>query len=953
MSLPWADDEIVELLGSLDSDGLAKVFANVVFARPQLVNRLPDLTKQLQGASDISDPTQQAKVLDWIEAVLPEECRGGSSATAGGETKPHFTELAQAGFTELAQVHADVDVDDGDFEDDGANGKSAAPTIISIDHPGSVDTPDETDCIVQFSTPVYYAKEGEDDFMIMDVTRLGPDTSEVSCCFHTVDGDGKAGQRYEATSGELVFKPGEIMKQVHVDIIEADSWSSSLEFKVVLSDAKGCMLGRYLYQCRVKVIDPDCFPSNKFEQEIRANNWSAIPMLTLLFDYFKFNYHSNPIVHRRSKYQLCTDQITNLYFILRLYIGKTVIDKILRVWSEDKPDAGCHPIHGFVFLGLFPPCPSNPSDKSAKYPLLMISAIIIVIPMFLIHTLEYKEVFFKIGGTSRKTIQGNLVRKFLNYDETARQQIGPSDLIMGITRDTKHLVHDGYMQLFPLAQNIGKLILMVILQVLMGADLAVIPVFVYPVVLCAFLKCRNKITIRMSVEQDKAQNQMVQYTTQLMTSFRLIGDYLRRPDAVEETEALIGAYNKKTIAADAVNLNNKYVCKWLALICVAGWNVLGGIMVLGGSSEVGTFVTNLQIFNDVGASWTTIFECMLKMQNALPYLEKIVRYMNLPIDLEKRMRLNRKRRSVGEEARKTARGELDRAKRQGRNVDGAFAADFVPISLVNVSFGYLQPEKVCGMMMDEAAKTKMKIRQSLAPDTSGSSVKSITSITLSFQQGVMVAVVGLPGNGKSTLMRVMGGQVIPDDGDLLIPPHLRCLHVSGHPIFLHDTLFNNLTYGVDKGNSEDGADERVRAVCKQLQVSDYLFKYLDRNAETDVGEKMFDVRTDWGEILSQTQCFLLNLARAFIANPEMLVIHKPTNFFDDKIAANTWDCLRDFVNNKGLCMDPNKIAFRRPRTCIMTTERLAGVGAADKIFKITPRGISEVRSSSISLDMLI
>jgi hypothetical protein len=57
-------------------------------------------------------------------------------------------------------------------------------------------------------------------------------------------------------------------------------------------------------------------------------------------------------------------------------------------------------------------------------------SIIIVIPMFMVHFLEFREVYFKIGGTSRKTLQGNLVRKFLNYDESSRAQLGPSDLIM-------------------------------------------------------------------------------------------------------------------------------------------------------------------------------------------------------------------------------------------------------------------------------------------------------------------------------------------------------------------------------------------------------------------------------------------------------------------------------------------------------------------------------------------
>ena len=41
---------------------------------------------------------------------------------------------------------------------------------------------------------------------------------------------------------------------------------------------------------------------------------------------------------------------------------------------------------------------------------------------------------------------------------------------------------------------------------------------------------------------------------------------------------------------------------------------------------------------------------------------------------------------------------------------------------------------------------------------------------------------------------------------------------------------------------------------------------------------------------------LLNLARALVANPEILVIHKPTLGFDDDLADNTIQVLREYVD---------------------------------------------------------
>jgi len=982
MSLPWSEDELLTKLRPLHCDDVAKFFATVIFKRPDLLRHLPDLTEQLRTASDISDPDQQLDVLDWIETTLPSPRTGVPSPRPGPWNKaeenrhsPLKPDLPAEVGDPLLTIPTDASAMERSFQQhrpaeekcargslvtqtDNNYASGAGPISnedINIDIKEAILEGEEDAledalasgvnpfshavCILQFSTPVYYAKEGEDDEMILDVMRLGPDHEEVSCSFHTSDGDGKVGMRYKHTEGKLVFKPGEIMKQINVDIIESPAWSSSLEFKVVLHAASKCSLGRYLYACRVKVIDPDCFPSNKFQKQILSNNWQSVPMFKLLLDYFRFNYLSSPIVNRRTKHQLLTDQIANLYFILRLYIGKVVIDKILRQWKADDPGAGCNPYDGSVYFNALVACPDDPDSKTSKYVLLLISAAIIITPMFFIHLLDFNEVYFKIGGTSRKTLQGNLVRKFLNYDETARAQMGPSDLIMAMTRDTQSLVHDGYMQLFPLAQNLGKLVLMVALQLFMGARMAVLPVFVYPIFLGAFLVYRNKLIFRMSVEQDQAQNDMTNYATQVMTSYRLIGDYLRRPDSVEEVEKKVGTFNKRMIASDAVNCNNKYFCKYLALLCVAVWNVVGGSMVLAGHSEVGTFVTNLEVFNQVGQAWTIIFDVMLKMQSSLPYLEKIVTYMNLPIDLEKRMRANRKRRQMGEEARKDARLELLKAKREGRVPDGAFAADYVPISLCDVSFEYASPEKIYQRLCVKSSHNASLLALASQPDHPKDG--KLLNCSMSFEQGALIALVGVPEEGKSTVMKLLGAEIIPDTGDLLIPPHLRALHVSPQPIFFNDTLLNNLTYGVSHGDDEDGNIERVIGICRKLKVSEAVIGYLDKATPGK-----YEVKADWGDVLNTTTRVLLNLARALIANPEILVVQKPTSVFDDAISENTLMCLREFVEKKGLLMDPKTMAFRRPRTCVMTTTRPMGMSKAHRIFKVNHTGVEELTGIS-------
>jgi ABC-type multidrug transport system fused ATPase/permease subunit len=451
---------------------------------------------------------------------------------------------------------------------------------------------------------------------------------------------------------------------------------------------------------------------------------------------------------------------------------------------------------------------------------------------------------------------------------------------------------------------------------------------------------RNRVTSEVATEQDIAQDVVTGYVTEVTQAYDLIGDYQKRPNAVEDLEKKVVAFNGKKINYDAVNKNNTYACKWLALLCTAGWFVFGGIRVLQGD-EVGNFVTILSIFSDIGQCWEKIFEVMLKMQSSFPYLRKSVRYMNLPTDVEKRMRLNRKRRSHGEDMWKLARSNMAKAEEHGHHVTNAFAADFVPIVLQDLSYHHDPPlitHKRFEMQFSSHKHRKSgsevqehleKVHQSFR-DQHGAD-GTLEKCIMAFPQGALVTLVGEAGEGKSTVMRLLGSQILPKSGDMFIPSHLRTLHVSLEPQFFFDTLYANLTYGVTKENKEDGALNRVKDVLRELKLPQKIFSFLDAEDKS-----MFDVRADWNQILGITERVSLTLARALIANPEILIVHKPTVYLNDEAADNTFRCLNDFIIQRGLCMDRTKIMYRRPRTCLITTARPMGVEVADIVFRVTP-----------------
>lgn len=190
------------------------------------------------------------------------------------------------------------------------------------------------------------------------------------------------------------------------------------------------------------------------------------------------------------------------------------------------------------------------------------------------------------------------------------------------------------------------------------------------------------------------------------------------------------------------------------------------------------------------------------------------------------------------------------------------------------------------------------------------------------------------------MLKILGGVLLPTSG-INVPPHLRVLHISEQPLFFKGTLRDNLVFGVAPGDA-DGDTDRVLSICRRLLVPDTLIALIEAHAKDGQGTVV-----QWNDVLSLTQRVLLNLARALIANPEVLCIHRPTRAFERDMPQfdNTLKMLRCFVDEKGVEQNPKTFTFRRPRTCIITAgARAAGTDSFDAVLEIDGvRGVKEIR----------
>lgn len=168
-------------------------------------------------------------------------------------------------------------------------------------------------------------------------------------------------------------------------------------------------------------------------------------------------------------------------------------------------------------------------------------------------------------------------------------------------------------------------------------------------------------------------------------------------------------------------------------------------------------------------------------------------------------------------------------------------------------------------------------------------VPALDGVDLDLPPGRSVAVIGESGAGKSTLLEVLAGLVQPTEGLALLRP-ARGMYQDAH-------LFDTTVRGNLLMAKPDADDAELRAVLHRVRLGEWLDALPDGLA-TPVGAG--------GRRLSGGQRQRLLLARALLADPEVLLLDEPTEALD---AATGRAVLADVLRE------------RRGRTTVVVTHR--------------------------------
>ncbi len=189
----------------------------------------------------------------------------------------------------------------------------------------------------------------------------------------------------------------------------------------------------------------------------------------------------------------------------------------------------------------------------------------------------------------------------------------------------------------------------------------------------------------------------------------------------------------------------------------------------------------------------------------------------------------------------------------------------------------------------------------------------IKDFSLKVAKGECIAVVGASGSGKSTIMNLIIGFLIPNKGELLIDGRpLTEFNLSEYrhnisvvpqnSILFAGTIRENITYGLSQYSEED-----LQRVVEMANIKEFLADMPD-GIDTNIGEH--------GGKLSGGQKQRITIARALIRNPKILILDEATSALDN---------ISEYHVQKAIA------SSIKGRTTFIVAHRLSTIRDADRI----------------------
>ncbi len=217
----------------------------------------------------------------------------------------------------------------------------------------------------------------------------------------------------------------------------------------------------------------------------------------------------------------------------------------------------------------------------------------------------------------------------------------------------------------------------------------------------------------------------------------------------------------------------------------------------------------------------------------------------------------------------------------------------------------------------------------------------LRDICLTIPKGKTIALVGQSGSGKTTLTDLVPrfydpqqGRITVDGTDIrrFLTRDLRALMgiVCQEPVLFNDTVYNNITFGVDTSLPAPNGmswDEAVEQAAKIANAHEFI-SAMPEGYQTSIGDR--------GSRLSGGQRQRLSIARAILKNPPILILDEATSALDSESEKLVQEALEHLMKDRTTLVVAHRLSTIKHADliCVMHEGQIVESGSHDELYAL-------------------
>jgi ABC-type multidrug transport system fused ATPase/permease subunit len=389
----------------------------------------------------------------------------------------------------------------------------------------------------------------------------------------------------------VIFEDGEREQLFTIHLVDKGMWNATKEFKLFLSNPDNCELGKYLYTARVKIIDKHTFPSDKYAARLNEgpDEYRRISSSKLFLEYFKLNFHQ-PDMFSGTILTLCCDQLPNLNLILQTWMSMYMVDVVFNIKDKETEKE-------LVFF-----------QTRLKEAFLV--AVLWVVPIFFLHLWSYVKIRLDLEGHAVAYLRANLMRKYLNLSEAAREELDSGHVQVAMTNSCVKLA-SGYVAVVDCVRSVGTVLVLIIFTLHSNPDAWWVAVAM-PLIMVAYVIFRACLP---DVQRaGKQRRRLFTLVDEICKNYRLILAYYQREKMNERLSDRVAELRQQSLPEAIVTNNNEYFPTYLGKMFIGLFIVISAPVVLGekeghhGPLSLGTFLATIAVIKEVAATCLLMYK---------------------------------------------------------------------------------------------------------------------------------------------------------------------------------------------------------------------------------------------------------------------------------------------------------------------------------------------------------